>query len=100
MEGVPVMDIPAGRATSQRRCTGVQENIVERGMIAPNITARVGYGLRQAVIEALVHLNVGVVGEEVDLIAVVEFDAGIQEGLDAVGGRRAPLLYGTRIIRQ
>src|SRR5258708_774925 len=69
-------------------------------MIAPNITARVGDGLRQAVIEALVHFNIRVIREEVHLIAVVELDAGIQEGLDAVGGRRSPLLYGTRIIRQ
>src|SRR5712664_3711903 len=69
-------------------------------MIAPNITARVGDGFRQAKVEALVHFNIRVVGEEVHLIAVVELDAGIQEGLDAVGRRGSPLLHGTRIIRQ
>src|SRR5579863_1477936 len=69
-------------------------------MVAIRIAARIGDRLRQAIIEALVHLNIGVVGEEVDLIAVIELEAGIQEGLDAVGGWRAPLLHRTRVMRQ
>src|SRR5258705_12288153 len=69
-------------------------------MMRERIAAGVGDGLRQAIIEALVRLNIGVIGEEIYLIAVIEFDAGIEERLDAVGRRRPPLLYRTGVMRQ
>src|SRR5262249_27110083 len=56
--------------------------------------------LRQTVVEALVRLNVGVVAEEVELVAVVELDTAVHDDLDGLLRGRTPLLDRARVMRQ
>ena len=108
VEDVVVLDPAAGRAARKGGLgrARVQINVAKRSVVAPrragalDILRQAQNCLRQAVVEALVHLDVGVIGEEVDLGAVIEPDARVRHGLDTVEGGRAPLLHRSRVMRQ